>query len=126
MTVSSGLTTTQALISGGSVSACASANGIPSVRPEFDAVYSVPFLAHAAMEREGKVEQTNFDTYQVLRMDAAPTIETYVVASSQPPGGMGEVATSAVVPAIADAIFAATGKRLRKMPVDPTLLKQSS
>jgi isoquinoline 1-oxidoreductase subunit beta len=46
------------------------------------------------------------------------------VKSPEPPGGMGETGTSCIVPAIANAIFAATGKRLRKMPVDPNVLKQ--
>jgi isoquinoline 1-oxidoreductase beta subunit len=74
--------------------------------------------------KNGRVEQTNFDTYQVLRMNEAPTIEVHIVKSAEPPGGMGETGTSAIVPAIANAIFAATGKRLRKMPVDTSMLKQ--
>src|SRR5262249_17447459 len=74
--------------------------------------------------KDGRVEQTNFDTYQVLRMSEAPAIEVHLVESAQPPGGMGETGTSAIVPAIANAIFAATGKRLRKMPADPAALKQ--
>jgi isoquinoline 1-oxidoreductase beta subunit len=74
--------------------------------------------------KNGRVEQTNFDTYQVLRMNEAPTVEVYIVKSSEPPGGMGETGTSAAVPAIANAIFAATGKRLRKMPIDGSVLKQ--
>jgi isoquinoline 1-oxidoreductase subunit beta len=73
---------------------------------------------------DGRVEQTNFDTYQMLRMNEAPAIEVHIVASSEPPGGMGEAGTSAIVPAVANAIFAATGKRLRKMPVDTAALKQ--
>jgi len=73
--------------------------------------------------KNGRVEQSNFDTYQVLRMDEAPAIEVHVVKSAEPPGGMGETGTSAIVPAIANAIFAATGKRLRKMPVDASVLK---
>src|SRR3954454_22404240 len=73
--------------------------------------------------KNGRVEQTNFDTYQMLRMNEAPTIEVHIVQSSEPPGGLGEAGTSAIVPAIANAIFAATGKRLRKMPVDRGLLK---
>jgi len=73
----------------------------------------------------GRVEQTNFDTYQMLRMNEAPAIEVHIVRSSEPPGGMGETGTSAVVPAIANAVYAATGKRLRKMPIDPALLKQT-
>ena len=74
--------------------------------------------------KNGRVEQTNFDTYQMLRMNEAPAIEVYTVKSPEPPGGMGETGTSCIVPAIANAIFAATGKRLRKMPVDPNVLKQ--
>jgi isoquinoline 1-oxidoreductase subunit beta len=75
--------------------------------------------------KDGRVEQTNFDTYQMLRIDEAPTIEVHIVPSSEPPGGMGEDGTSAIVPAVANAIFAATGKRLRKMPVDAAALKQA-
>jgi isoquinoline 1-oxidoreductase subunit beta len=74
--------------------------------------------------KDGRVEQTNFDSYQMLRMDEAPAIDVHIVKSSEPPGGMGETGTSAIVPAIANAIFAATGKRLRKMPVDSAALKQ--
>jgi isoquinoline 1-oxidoreductase subunit beta len=73
--------------------------------------------------KKGRVEQSNFDTYQMLRMNEAPAIEVHVVKSSEPPGGIGETGTSAITPAIANAIFAATGKRLRKMPVDASLLK---
>ncbi|HXW27652.1 MAG TPA: xanthine dehydrogenase family protein molybdopterin-binding subunit [Xanthobacteraceae bacterium] len=75
--------------------------------------------------KDGRVEQTNFDTYQVLRNNEAPAIDVHLVQSSEPPGGMGETGTSAIVPAIANAIFAATGKRLRKMPVDPAALKSA-
>src|SRR6202043_779987 len=74
--------------------------------------------------KNGRVEQTNFDAYQMLRMNDAPAIEVHIVKSAEPPGGMGETGTSAIVPAIANAIFAATGKRLRKMPVDASVLKQ--
>jgi isoquinoline 1-oxidoreductase beta subunit len=73
--------------------------------------------------KEGRVEQSNFHNYQMARMNEAPAVEVYIVASSEPPGGMGEAGTSAIVPAVANAIFAATGKRLRKMPVDTTELK---
>jgi isoquinoline 1-oxidoreductase beta subunit len=89
----------------------------------------ITFGATAALYGEitlknGRVEQTNFDTYQMIRMNEAPAIEVHVVKSSEPPGGMGETGTSGVVPAIANAIFAATGKRLRKMPADANALKQ--
>jgi len=74
--------------------------------------------------KNGRVQQTNFDTYQMLRINEAPAIEVHIVQSAEPPGGMGECGTSAIVPAVANAIFAAAGKRLRKMPVDATVLKQ--
>jgi isoquinoline 1-oxidoreductase subunit beta len=71
----------------------------------------------------GRVEQANFDTYQILRMNEAPAIEVHIVQNSEPPGGMGEAGTSAIVPAVTNAIFAATGKRLRKLPIDSGQLK---
>jgi isoquinoline 1-oxidoreductase beta subunit len=74
--------------------------------------------------KNGRVEQTNFDSYQMLRINEAPAIEVHIVQNFEPPGGMGECGTSAIVPAVANAIFAATGKRLRKMPVDTTALKR--
>lgn len=74
--------------------------------------------------KNGRVEQTNFDTYQMLRMDEAPTIEVHIVPSLEQPGGIGEPGTSAVGPAVGNAVFAATGKRIRKLPIDAALLKQ--
>ena len=73
----------------------------------------------------GRVEQTNFNTYQVLRMNQAPAIEVHIIRNTEPPGGMGEPGTSSIVPAVTNAIFAATGKRLRKLPVDPAQLKRA-
>ena len=57
-------------------------------------------------------------------MNEAPAIEVHIVRNFEPSGGMDECGTSAIVPAVANAIFAATGKRLRKMPIDTTTLKQ--
>jgi len=73
--------------------------------------------------KNGRVEQTNFDTYPILRMSEAPAVEVYIVQNSEPPGGLGEAGTSAIVPAVTNAIFAATGKRLRKLPIDPAVLR---
>jgi isoquinoline 1-oxidoreductase beta subunit len=73
--------------------------------------------------KDGRVEQSNFDSYQILRINEAPSVEVHIVQNAEPPGGMGEAGTSAIVPAVANAIFAATGKRLRKMPVDQAALK---
>jgi isoquinoline 1-oxidoreductase beta subunit len=75
--------------------------------------------------KNGRVAQTNFDSYPVLRINEAPAIEVHVVKSAEPPGGLGETGTSAVVPAIANAVFAATGKRLRKLPIDVSVLKRA-
>jgi isoquinoline 1-oxidoreductase beta subunit len=72
--------------------------------------------------KDGRVEQTNFHTYRPLRMNEVPQIEVHIVQSTEPPGGMGEPGTSAIVPAISNAVFAATGKRLRKTPVDTSQL----
>jgi isoquinoline 1-oxidoreductase subunit beta len=74
--------------------------------------------------KNGRVEQSNFDNYQVVRINEAPAIEVHIVKNNEAPGGMGEPGTSATMPAIANAIFAATGKRLRRLPVDPAALKQ--
>jgi isoquinoline 1-oxidoreductase beta subunit len=73
--------------------------------------------------KDGRVEQTNFDTYQILRMNEAPIIDVHIVQSTESPGGIGETGTSSIMPAVANAIFAATGKRLHKLPVDPAELK---
>ena len=75
--------------------------------------------------KNGRVEQTNFHTYRVLRMNEAPAIEVHIVQNTEPPGGLGEPGTSAIVPAVTNAIFAATGKRLRKLPVDPAELQHA-
>jgi len=64
----------------------------------------------------GRVEQSNFHDYQMLRMNETPAIEVYIVNSTEPPGGMGEAGTSAIAPAVTNAIFAATGTRVRKLP----------
>jgi isoquinoline 1-oxidoreductase subunit beta len=74
--------------------------------------------------KNGRVEQSNFDSYQVVRMNEAPIIEVHIVESAELPGGMGEAGTSAIAPAVTNAIFAATGKRLRRLPIDTTALKQ--
>lgn len=71
----------------------------------------------------GRVEQSNFDTYEMLRMDAAPKIEVVIVKSSEAPGGIGEPGTSAITPAVGNAIFAATGSRVRRTPFKPEALR---
>jgi isoquinoline 1-oxidoreductase beta subunit len=67
----------------------------------------------------GRVQQTNFNNYEPLRMDEMPVIETHIVTSTNPPGGIGEASTPAIAPAVTNAIFRATGKRIRRLPVKP-------
>jgi len=71
----------------------------------------------------GAIQQTNFNDYQVLRMSDLPEIHTRIVASDNPPTGMGEIGVCAVAPAIANAVFALTGKRLRHLPMSPERVK---
>jgi isoquinoline 1-oxidoreductase beta subunit len=67
--------------------------------------------------KDGRVEQTNFGDYRVLRIHEAPQIDVALVKNLEPPGGIGEPGTSCVMPALTNAIFAATGKRIRKLPI---------
>jgi len=66
----------------------------------------------------GRVDQSNFNDYEVLRMDdAPPVIEVHIVPSPERPGGVGEVGVPPIAPAVCNAIFAATGKRIRRLPI---------
>jgi isoquinoline 1-oxidoreductase beta subunit len=67
--------------------------------------------------KDGRVEQTNFGDYRVLRINEAPKIAVTLVKSPEAPGGVGEPGTACVMPALVNAVFAATGKRIRKLPV---------
>src|SRR5881296_4756369 len=67
--------------------------------------------------KNGRVEQSNFHDVRVLRMNESPAIEVHLVRNLEPPGGIGEPGTAVTAPALANAIFAATGKRIRKLPL---------
>ena len=71
--------------------------------------------------KDGRVEQSNFHDYRMLRIDQAPPVKVVIVNSGEAPGGIGEPGTAALPPALANAIYAATGKRLRKLPVGDQL-----
>ena len=69
----------------------------------------------------GRVEQSNFDNFRSLRITEAPQVETYLVASTESPGGVGETGTACAAAALCNAIYAATGKRIRTLPVSRSL-----
>jgi isoquinoline 1-oxidoreductase subunit beta len=80
------------------------------------------FGASAALFQEltfenGRLQQTNFNTFPVMRMNECPEIETYIVESNEKSGGIGEPGVPCAAPAIANALFAATGKRIRRLPM---------
>lgn len=72
--------------------------------------------------KNGRVEQSNFTNYRVLRMNEMPVIDVHLIRNNEAPRGVGEPGTAAIAPAVANAIFAATGKRLRKLPLQKALL----
>ncbi|MBK4735462.1 xanthine dehydrogenase family protein molybdopterin-binding subunit [Noviherbaspirillum pedocola] len=72
---------------------------------------------------KGRVQQSNFNDYRMMRINEAPRIEVHIVKSNDKPGGIGEPGTSATAPALTNAIFAATGQRIRKLPVGEQLKK---
>lgn len=74
---------------------------------------------------KGRVEQSNFDDCPVVRMHDCPSIEVHLVQSTATPGGVGEPGTAALFPAVTNAIFAATGKRLFELPIDSRKLRSA-
>lgn len=72
----------------------------------------------------GRIQQSNFHDYRVLRFDELPQIETFFVPSNEKPGGIGEPGTVVVQPAIVNAVYAATGVQLTRMPINPKLLQK--
>jgi isoquinoline 1-oxidoreductase beta subunit len=84
--------------------------------------YGLSAALHGEISFEnGRVQQSNFHDYQVLRINEAPEIEVAIINSGQPMGGAGEPGTPPIAPAVANAIFAATGKRVRRLPITKNL-----
>jgi isoquinoline 1-oxidoreductase beta subunit len=73
----------------------------------------------------GRVKQSNFHDYRMLRIDEAPVVEVYLIDSEEAPGGIGETGTTAAPPAVGNAIYAATGVRLRRLPIERALLAEA-
>ena len=81
-------------------------------------VYGLSAALHEKITfKDGRVEQSNFDDYPMLRMDAMPRVEVHIVPSTEAPGGIGEPGLPPATPAVVNAIFAATGKRIRTLPI---------
>jgi isoquinoline 1-oxidoreductase subunit beta len=72
--------------------------------------------------RNGRVQQSNFNDYRMLRISEMPQIEVHLIKSGDAPGGIGETGTTAAPPALRNALFAATGIALRRLPVDRAVL----
>ena len=75
--------------------------------------------------KDGKVEQSNFHDYPVMRMNQMPVVDVHLVASTEKPGGIGEPVVATCGPSVANAVFAATGKRVRKLPIEAADLKST-
>jgi isoquinoline 1-oxidoreductase beta subunit len=74
--------------------------------------------------KDGRVEQSNFQDYPLLTIKEMPKVEVHIVQSDEPPSGVGEPGVPPIAPAVANAVFAATGKRIRRLPIRPEELKK--
>jgi isoquinoline 1-oxidoreductase beta subunit len=83
-------------------------------------VYGLTAALHSAITIDrGRVQQTNFNDYKMLRFDEMPEVEVHMIPSELPPTGAGEFVVPPVAPALCNAIFAATGRRVRRLPIRP-------
>lgn len=99
---------------------CGPAVNPDSIKAQMEgaAVYGLTAALHGEITfKNGRVQQGNFDDYPLLRMDEMPAVETYIVPSTEKMGGMGEPGVPPIAPALCNAIFAATGKRIRSLPI---------
>jgi isoquinoline 1-oxidoreductase subunit beta len=87
-------------------------------------LFGLTAALHGAITlKNGRVQQSNFHDYRPMRMNDSPAVETYLVKSAESPGGIGETSTAAIAPAVTNAVFAATGVRIRTLPIATALLK---
>jgi isoquinoline 1-oxidoreductase beta subunit len=90
-------------------------------------VFGLSAVLHQQITLEkGRVQQSNFHDYRVLRIDEMPQIEVHLVPSAEAPGGIGEPGTVSVQPAVANAVYAATGVQLTRMPIDSALIARKA
>jgi isoquinoline 1-oxidoreductase beta subunit len=80
-------------------------------------------LKAEATLKDGRIQQSNFHDYPILQMNEMPLVEVYLVNNNNSPSGMGEMGVPPIAPAVANAVFAATGKRIRHIPIKPEDLK---
>jgi len=92
---------------------------------EGGAVYAMTGMFDQITLDKGRVQQSNFHDYPLLRIADAPVVETHIVDSGEAPGGLGEPGVPPVAPSICNAVFAATGKRIRTLPIRPEDLKKT-
>jgi isoquinoline 1-oxidoreductase beta subunit len=89
-------------------------------------VFGLSAALHSAITfKDGRVEQSNFHDYPILRMNEMPKVEVHIMPSQEPPGGVGEPGVPPIAPAVANAVFNATRIRLRKLPMKPEALKEA-
>jgi isoquinoline 1-oxidoreductase subunit beta len=98
--------------------------GTIAAQVEGSVVFGLTAALYGAITfKEGRVEQNNFRNYPMLRMNEMPAVEVHIVPSGEAPSGIGEPAVPPVAPAVTNALFAATGKRIRTLPIRPEELK---
>jgi isoquinoline 1-oxidoreductase subunit beta len=92
--------------------------GIVAQQMESGVIFGLSAALQGRIDIEGSVvKQSNFPDYPIVKMADAPRIETYLIASTRPPGGVGEPGTPPIAPAVANALFVLTGKRIRSLPL---------
>ena len=97
-----------------------SSRRLPKSRSIADGCASTALFVRSTGEitlERGRVQQGNFDSYDVVRIHEMPQIDVYLVPSSEKPSGAGEATNPQIIPAVTNAIFAATGQRIRKLPI---------
>jgi isoquinoline 1-oxidoreductase beta subunit len=92
--------------------------GIVQAQMESGIVFGLSATLHGAITfKDGRVVQSNFHDYPISRMSEIPRVEVHIMPSQEPPGGVGEPGVPPIAPAVTNAIFSVTGKRIRRLPV---------